>query len=475
MQEQAEYARGFKNQRTELQIDALSIQGTLPSWLEGTLFRTTPSVFDLEKQQLKHWFDGFAMLHKFSIKHGQVNYRSRLLESTSYREAKEAGTLQHGAFGSDPCRTIFQKVSSVFNPPDPTDNGNVNIIRFGDQLAAVTETTRQNLFHSDTLETIGLYEYEDDTPGSVSVAHPHYDRAGNLISYVTDFGRPSKYTVYQQAPGSKRRKEIAVIETDQPAYMHSFGMTEHYVILVEFPLVVNPLRLLLFNKPFIENYRWKPELGTRFQVIDRFSGEHVSSIECDPCFAFHHVNAFEEGDKVIVDMVAYPDSSIIEELYLDRLRAAGHSIATAHLLRSELDLERNEVSNEHMLSDAAIELPRIHPEWLRQPYRYCYGGSNQHPGNFIDSIVKIDISDGSFQIWEEKNSYPGEPVFVPAPHAEQEDEGVLLSVVYHPPSDKSFLLILDAAELKEIARAVVPERIPFGFHGQFYSLPTQDL
>ena len=46
--------------------------------------------------------------------------------------------------------------------------------------------------------------------------------------------------------------------------MHSFGLTERWLVLAEFPFVVNPLALAFSGRPYIENYRWKPELGTRF-------------------------------------------------------------------------------------------------------------------------------------------------------------------------------------------------------------------
>jgi beta,beta-carotene 9',10'-dioxygenase len=88
--------------------------------------------------------------------------------------------------------------------------------------------------------------------------------------------------------------------------MHSFGMTENYVILSEFPLVVNPLNLLLWLKPYIENFRWKPERGTPFWVMNRRTGELVARYEADPFFAFHHVNAFERGDELVVDIAPTP-------------------------------------------------------------------------------------------------------------------------------------------------------------------------
>jgi len=58
-------------------------------------------------------------------------------------------------------------------------------------------------------------------------------------------------------------------------------------------------------------------------------------------------------------------------------------------------------------------------------------------------------------------------VFVRRPDGSGEDDGVLLSVVLDAQAQRSFLLVLDAADLHELARAQVPHHIPFGFHGQF--------
>ena len=80
--------------------------------------------------------------------------------------------------------------------------------------------------------------------------------------------------------------------------MHSFGLTERYFVLIAFPFVVNPLQLGLSGRPFIENFRWKPEEGTRFFVFDRHYGELRGTYEAEPCFSFHHVNAFERGSEL---------------------------------------------------------------------------------------------------------------------------------------------------------------------------------
>ncbi len=79
--------------------------------------------------------------------------------------------------------------------------------------------------------------------------------------------------------------------------MHSFGLTERWIVLAEFPLVVNPLALALSGRPYIENYQWKPELGTRFTLIDRASGKATGGFQTDACFAFHHINAYDDGGR----------------------------------------------------------------------------------------------------------------------------------------------------------------------------------
>jgi beta,beta-carotene 9',10'-dioxygenase len=116
-----------------------------------------------------------------------------------------------------------------------------------------------------------------------------------------------------------------------------------------------------------------------------------------------------------------------------------------------------------------LELPRInYGSCAGKPYRYVWGTGIQVPGDFLDSVVKIDTETGSVARWCEQGCYPGEPVFVPAPSGNAEDDGVLLSVVLDTKKDSSFLLVLDAATLAELARARAPYTIPFHFHGNYF-------
>jgi beta,beta-carotene 9',10'-dioxygenase len=467
--DRASYACGFADLDDEVGPLRLPLQGEFPAWLTGALLRTGPAKFDVGSTTVNHWFDGLAMLHRFAFADGAVTYTNRFLRSDSYCEAAVKGSLARGEFATDPCRTLFQRVASVFSP-HLTDNCNVNVDTFGGVPVALTETTLPVRFDAETLATLGHYTAAAEVGGMVSIAHPHHDaQRGCRFSYVVAFGRRPHYRLFAIPDDGSPERVVAEMPVDKPAYMHSFAMTERYLVLTEFPLVVDPLRLMLGVAPFIRNYRWVPERGLRFHVFDKDSGDLVASRTADAAFAFHHVNAHEEGSDLLIDVITYDDAGIIDQLYLSHLRAGETVNATGRLTRCILSLDDGEPVEIVSLADEMIELPRIdYRRCAGRPYRFVWGAGRTPDGDFLDSIVRIDVASRAARTWHAEGCYPGEPVFVPEPGASEEGEGVLLSVVLDAPRGSSFLLVLDAHSLAEIARAECPHHIPFSFHGNFF-------
>jgi carotenoid cleavage dioxygenase-like enzyme len=463
------YVTGFDTLEAEVDLDSLPVEGRIPEWLTGTLLRNGPAKFEVGDRPLRHWFDGLAMLHKFSFGGGRVSYANRFLRTRAYREA-EQGRTSYREFATDPCRSIFKRAATLFRP-EFTDNCNVNLARLGDEYVAMTETPLPVAFDPETLEALGV---AFEPPGLHATAHPHHDRKSDeLIAYVTHFGLRSEYRIFAQRDRHRQRR-IASKHVSEPSYMHSFALTERHAVLVAFPLVVNPLKLALSDRPFIENYEWKPELGTQILVFDRERGELRGVYEAEPRFSFHHINAFEDGSELVLDLAAYDDASIVDALYLERVRSGPPPLtALARPLRYRVSLEGGSVVEEQ-LSEAILELPQIdYRERNGRPYRYVYGSGAKDDGrepDFLAELVKIDVETGDVLSWFEPGAYPGEPVFVPAQRlGRREDEGVLLSVVFDGCNQSSFLLVLDAANLAELGRARVLHHIPFGFHGHYFS------
>jgi torulene dioxygenase len=126
-----------------------------------------------------------------------------------------------------------------------------------------------------------------------------------------------------------------------------------------------------------------------------------------------------------------------------------------------------------------IELPTIHPRAYSAPYRYAYGthrGDHHVPGVFTDKIVKIDMKTRTWKTWGTDGYTTGEPIFVSRPRDDisgkmvseaEEDDGVVLSVVLDGVRQRSMLVVLNAKDLTEVARAEMDRCMPLGFHGVF--------
>jgi beta,beta-carotene 9',10'-dioxygenase len=466
---------------------ALPVSGTVPGWLEGTLLRNGPGRFTFPDGRVDHWFDGLAMLRRFDIHDGEVHYRTRFLDTAAYEAAGEGA---YAGFGTAPDSGLLRRLYDRLAPPDPTDNTSVNVWRYGGEWVALTETTKLTRFAPDSLATRERTAYPDAVDGQTTTAHPHHDRErGETVNLATSFGRRSAYHVYRVPDGTWEVETVARVETDRPSYLHSFGLTESHVVVAEFPLVVHPLRLLApTDESFIERFRWRPERGTRYHVLDRASGERVARIEGAPLFCFHHVNAFDApgaaGEELVVDMVTFSDADAIGSLYLADIADVDEGTEGGALTRVRLDLGAGTATRTE-LHPGGIGLPRVAPAARRRPYRYVYGQDTQGQpvAELPAGVMKVDVETGRATRYVREGCAFHEPVFVPNPYAgdgtrrstsggsgrdpAHEDAGVVLTLLLDRAAERSVLLVLDARDMTELARAPLPHALPLDFHGQF--------
>src|SRR4051794_32078421 len=253
------------------------------------------------------------MLNAFGFGGGSVSYGSRFLETDYLADARE-GKFEFG-FGTDPCRSLFKRVMSI-NDVERFDNANVNLQELGRRYVAMTETPLPVEFDPKTLETIGKPSWPDKrTAGQVTTAHPHYDyERDEMVNYTVHFGPYTTYRVYAAGVIGAERRLLNLMPVRKPAYMHSFGMSERFVVLAENPLLVVPISIPVSKKAFIDNDKGQPRRGPRFIVSDRHTGKLRGTYEAEPFFCFHHVNSFERDGELVVDLIAYDDPSIIQKL-----------------------------------------------------------------------------------------------------------------------------------------------------------------
>ncbi|XP_077448041.1 carotenoid-cleaving dioxygenase, mitochondrial-like isoform X1 [Stigmatopora argus] len=133
------------------------IQGTIPHWINGSLLRNGPGNFEFGDTRYNNWFDGMALLHKFKMENGRVTYTSRFLRSDAYKKNSERDRIMASEFGTvtmpDPCKNIFQRFFSRFEITKPTDNGNVNFVKYKGDYYVSTESNLMHKVNPKNLET----------------------------------------------------------------------------------------------------------------------------------------------------------------------------------------------------------------------------------------------------------------------------------------------------------------------------------
>lgn len=457
---------------TEVENCLLATTGQIPKWMTGVLVRNGPIGVTVNGKTNAHTFDGLGMLHAFSFKDGEIHYTNKFLDSDAFNAVFKKGSVDYLGFSQD-SRGVLEKLSSIFIPPShlKVRNANVNVAKYDGQWVALTETPSPVAFDKTTLHTLGVFEYKDDLPKMESCwesAHPHHDiEKKETVNILIKFGKNSYYIVYKMKDTLATREVIAKVPVDKPSYMHSFAVTENYIILTEFPFVVKPLDLITTKLPFIKNFKWEPERGTQFTVINRHNGSVVGRYKAKPFFAFHHINAFEKDGNIHLDSATYKDAEIlIGSRFEPKADKENKEKCATQFERFSLALQTGEITSETLLP-GSVDFGRINDKFDGKPYRYAYTLS--YDDSFtVNGLLKVDTQEKSKKTWSAPDCVPREPVFVPSPDPKDEDDGVILTHVQDVKNKETFLLILDAKTFEEVGRAKAPHFIPTTFHGQYF-------
>ncbi|XP_037671833.1 beta,beta-carotene 15,15'-dioxygenase [Choloepus didactylus] len=516
-----------RNKKEQQEPVRARVTGKIPEWLQGTLLRNGPGMHTVGETRYNHWFDGLALLHSFTIRDGKVDYRSKYLRSDTYNANIAANRIVVSEFGTmaypDPCKNIFSKAFSYLSHtiPDFTDNCLINIMKCGEDFYATTETNYIRKINPQTLETLEKVDYRKYVAVNLATSHPHYDAAGNLLNMGTsimDKGK-TKYVVFKipaTVPGAKKAGMNPLKHTEvfcsipsrsllSPSYHHSFGVTENYIIFLEQPFKLDILKMAT---AYMRGVSWASCLAfhreekTYIHIVDRRTRKPVPArFYTNAMVVFHHINAYEEDGCILFDVIAYEDSSLYDLFYLANLNQDFQensrltSVPTLRRFAVPLQVDKNAEVGANLIKLASttatalkekddqvycqpellyegLELPQINYAHNGQPYRYVFAAEVQW-SPIPTKILKYDLLTKSALKWGEEHCWPAEPLFVPTPGAQEEDDGVILSaIVSTDPQKPPFLLILDAKSFTELARASIDADMHLDLHGLF--IPDTD-
>ncbi len=167
---------GFCSQYEEVQLDELCVEGKIPAWLSGYFISNGPGQYEVGLQHFQHWFDGFAMLKKFTFQAGTVSFQNRFLHSREYKLSHKLGRLNTNEFATYAQPTVLGGVRAALVGllfGDTHDNCLVHTASIANEYIALTEGNNIIAFDIQDLSTTGhstsLLTYQATLPSLIPI------------------------------------------------------------------------------------------------------------------------------------------------------------------------------------------------------------------------------------------------------------------------------------------------------------------
>ncbi|MGA0608630.1 carotenoid oxygenase family protein [Caldimonas sp. KR1-144] len=454
--------RGFESGAREIDDAAVEVEGHLPDWLRGRLLLNGPALWELPGGHFDHWFDGLGMWHRLHLGDDGVRYRSRFAQSDAYNRTMRSGSPAYGEFGSRNPAPLLARIKGV----QATDNPAVVMSRLGSGAGArwisVTETPFLTVFDPDSLATLERIDLVD-TPEHLHLmsAHGIAARDGSWWNVGITLGPRCDLKLFRVAPGGRAAEVRARIRVAKAGYTHAFAMAEGHAIVWETALRVQPLSMRFSSRAYSDNFRWEPAAGSMLHAISLSDGT-VRSWAIPPMMCFHAVQAYADGDDLVLELCEFETPQIFSGLRLAE-RRAGRPLPLPRLVRYRMSRGRGEAERE--VIGEGIELPQVHPLRVGAGRAAVAFAAGMDPGSpFFDRTVRIDLDSGERREWRRAHAVQLEPLLVPRPGATAHDDGVLLVPTLADTDVASVVAVLDAHSLEPLAMLHAPQVVPFGFH-----------
>lgn len=317
---------------------------------------------------------------------------------------------------------------------------------------------------SSELETVGPHTF-DGVLTAAFTAHPKFcPETGEMLAF--GYGQVDPLLTYYRVDKDGKMVQKTPITVTGPTMMHDMAATRNHTIFMDLPAIFDFDLAMKGGMPI----RWSDDYPARFGVMPREGADSdVQWFDVKPGYCFHTLNAFDEGDETVVygmrvpeiwrdssamDMDAVPDPEASPRLHEWRFNRATGAVA------------------ERYLDDDSSEFPRVPDSRQGLGFRYGYSlGLAPTEGDASamgGAVFKYDLEKGaSKEIHHFPAGHePGESVFVPAQGGSSEDDGYVMTYVWKPETDTSYLVILDASNIaaEPIAEVHIPRRVVSGFH-----------
>ncbi|WP_414565948.1 MULTISPECIES: carotenoid oxygenase family protein [unclassified Anabaena] len=443
----------FAPVREEITTNTLKVIGELPPDLSGIFVRNGPNPQWSPIGQY-HWFDGDGMLHGVRISNGQATYSNRYVRTQGWKIEQAAGKAVWSGLLEPP---------QMDNPHGGYKNtANTALVWHAGQMLALNEGGAPHAIKLPDLKTKGEYTYNGKLV-SAFTAHPKVDpNNGEMMFFGYSFTPP--YLQYSVVSAAGELLQTVPIDLPIGVMMHDFAITENYTIFMDLPLTFS-LERVKRGEPMMMFERDRP---SRFGIVPRYGdNSNIRWFESSPCYIFHTLNAYEDGNEVVLIACRMKSTNVLND---DSSADPDADIPRLYCWRFHLSTGK---VREEMLDDVPAEFPRVNENYVGQLMRYGYASKLAKSSlPLFDGLIKYDLSNGKSQTHEFGHGcYGGEAVFAPRLNATSEDDGWLVTFVHDENTTTSELVVINAQDVTAapVARVLIPQRVPYGFHGSWVS------
>ena len=450
------------NRVSRLECDAhdLEITGEVPTDLNGAFYRCGPDPQFPPLLGDDIYINGDGIVTMLSLHDGRVDLRMRYVHTDKYKAERAAGRALFGAY-----RNPWTDDPSVAGIDRTT--ANTSILWHGGKLFALKEDGLPHQLDPLTLETVGKWNFDGRLRSKTFTAHPKLDPVSGEAVFLGYAARGDEVSDdiaigHVGADGSLSWEQW--IMPPYQSMIHDWGVTQTHVVLPIFPMSADAERLRAGGP----RWEWDYDKPTYVLIMPRGgTQEDVRIFEGPPCFSFHTMNAFTEGDLVHLDvnvgqLPPMPDANGW---------IPGPDKTDQYLTRWTFDLSKrgSDFASRRLWPDGlSSDFTDPDPRWLTRPYRYGFMAARDrsvdaHPdllqGVFFNTVARIDHETGEVVKWTlDGNAALQEPQYVAKSPDAEEGDGYLLTVANRWPEQRGEMLIFDALRIADgpVATAHLP-------------------
>jgi len=444
-------------------IELEVIEGAIPDDIDGVYLRNTENQLHQPLGRY-HPFDGDGMIHQIDFRNGTASYRNRFVRTRCFQAEQEAGGSLWGGL-ADRAGTSLRPGFGAHGSLKDSSSTDI-IVHAGKAISTFYQCGEGYVLDPETLEQHGMAPW---VPIDGISAHPKVDdRTGELMFF--NYSKHAPFMHYGVVDRDEKLTHYIPVPLPGPRLPHDMTFSENWSIMNDLPVFWDAELL----KRDIHAARLHEGVPARFALIPRHGGpDEIRWFEAAPTYVLHFLNAYEEGDEVVMDGYFQEDPTPAP---LENADGYGHLMAYVdeHSFRPKLHRWRFNLSDgltrEERLDDRILEFGMINQRVAGRKHRYIYSTTSK-PGWFLfNGFVKHDLDTGeSWELMLEDGRYASEAPFAPRTGAVDEDDGYLVSFIIDENRGTSECVLIDCKKFEQgpVCRIALPHKICSGTHAHW--------